>query len=293
MLKKISHLFLAVLFIAFVVIIGLLPFFVLYGFARMVYFLLYKVFKYRYRVITQNLKLAGVFSEEDKTKVLIRDIYSNLAQILVEGLKSFIMTRNQVIKRHKLINREVFDTYYQQQQSIILVTGHVANWEWGSLSAGLYTDYKVVAFYKPLSNKIVDRFMRWSRARFGTTLASIAQTSKTFEDYQETPTVFLMAADQSPSKPTQAIWLDFMGQKTAFLHGPEKHARNNNYPVLFADIRRVRKGYYELELSLIADNPQALPPDEITRRYAEKLEKVLHERPADWLWSHRRWKLSL
>ena len=138
----------------------------------------------------------------------------------------------------------------------------------------------------------MDKFVRASRSRFGTILAPIRETTQTFEDNRAVSSIYLMAADQSPSNREMSYWVEFLGRETAFLHGPEKHARKNNYPVTFAAIRRVKRGFYELELSTITDDPSTLPDGEITRRYAEKMELLIGEDPANWLWSHKRWKLT-
>jgi KDO2-lipid IV(A) lauroyltransferase len=134
--------------------------------------------------------------------------------------------------------------------------------------------------------------MRWTRTRFGTELASIKGTYKTFENCEGTNTIFLMAADQSPTNRKKSYWIDFFGKETAFLHGPEKYARQYNYPVLYVDVQRQKRGFYTVFLSVLADNPSELKEGEITKRYANKLESIIRNQPENWLWSHRRWKLS-
>ena len=125
-------------------------------------------------------------------------------------------------------------------------------------------------------------------------LFSISETTSTFKDLKDTPTIFLMAADQSPGRKyiDNAYWIDFLGRDTAFLHGPEKHARANNYVVMYIDVQRTKRGYYTVELSLIADKPSELEDGEITSRFAKKLESVINKEPSNWLWSHNRWKLK-
>ena len=58
----------------------------------------------------------------------------------------------------------------------------------------------------------------------------------------------------------------------------------------FVDIQRVKRGYYELTLEEITDDPTVLEPGEITQRYANMLEKAILKNPQNWLWTHRRWK---
>lgn len=288
------YLLTAFIFFVFVFILALFPFFLLYQLSNILYVFIYWIFGYRKKIIIKNLKDCFPEKNDKEIKKLLSATYKNLSDNILEGIKAFTMTRKQIIKRHKILNPELLDKYYEAGQSIIGVTGHYNNWEWGSLSASLQTNYTVVGFYKPLSNKWIDSFVRWSRTRCGTILASIKETSSTFKELKGTPTVFLMAADQSPGRKylKNAFWLNFLGRDTAFLHGPEKHAKANNHVVMYIDVQRVKRGYYTIELSVLADKPTKLEDGEITARFAKKLESVINKEPANWLWSHNRWKLK-
>ena len=268
----------------------MLPFRIMYIISDGLAWLLRVVFRYRMDVVRKNLEITGLSNDPNLRKNLIKTIYKNLSDILLEGFKSFTMTQESVIKRHKVLNPELVKAYYEKGQSIILVTGHIGNWEWGSLSAGLQSDYPIVGFYKPLKNKYINNFVRWSRSRFGTYLAPIKQTSLTFEKFRSEPYLYLMAADQNPSKENQIHWCKYFNRDTAFLHGPARHALNNEHPMIFADITRVRRGRYELVVSTLVDKPQLLKAEEITQLYASKLEQVITARPESWLWTHKRWK---
>jgi KDO2-lipid IV(A) lauroyltransferase len=283
---------LAVLFIIFVFLVGLIPFFLLYGFSDCMRILLLNIFGYRKRVVEENLRNSFPEKDQKEIKLLVKKFYINLADILLEGIKAFTMNRKQIIKRHKVINPEVFKDYFEKGSSIVMVAGHFNNWEWGSMSGGLQLDHKIIGLYKPLNNPWVDRFVKYSRSKYGTELASIFKTTQTFEENKGQPVAYILAADQSPTRSNRIEWLDFLGRETAFLYGPEKYARKYNYPVYYIDIQRKRRGFYEIELRLIAENPRELPSGEIIRRYAGELEKAIVKNPGSWLWSHRRWKLS-
>lgn len=286
------NLFTAFFFLLFVFLTGIMPFFLLYLFSDFTRLLLQYVFRYRYNVINSNLDMAFPEMGIQEKRRLVRKIYQNLTDVLIEGIKSFSMTRRQVWKRHYILNPGILDPYLKSGKSIIAVTAHYNNFEWGSLSPGVFTNYNVVAFYKPMSNSYIDRFAHRSRSKFGTTLASIKETSLTFEKYKDIPTVYLMAADQSPSNHSKAIWVNFLGIETSFLHGPEKHAVNNNFPVFYIHVERVKRGFYTCELSLLSGNPSELTEGEITRRYAAKVESIIRNKPENWLWSHKRWKVK-
>lgn len=288
------NLLIALFFFLSVILVGLLPFRLLYILSDINRFVIGKVIRYRNSVIDHNLQLVFPEMSTQERTSLKTQIFKNLADVFLEGIRSFTISRNQIRKRHRIVNPEVLEKLYQNGRNIIGVTAHYGNWEWGSLSANLYTHYRVIAFYKPLSNSYIDKFIRWSRSRFGTILASIRETTLTFERYKDTRTIFLMASDQSPARKQKpkAYWVKFLNQDTAFLHGLENHARNNDCSVVYVDVQRVRRGYYTIELSILTERPNELKPGELTQLYAQKLESIILKKPENWLWSHRRWKLT-
>lgn len=274
-------------------ILGLIPFFILYPLSDLVSFVLYSIVGYRKNVVRDNLERSFPHLNKKSLRRLEKLSYKNLSDVLLEGIKGFTMTRGQIRRRHFVVNPEILDTYKAAGRTIITLPSHYGNWEWGSLSPGLFIkDFKIVAFYKPLTNPYADRFVRKNRSRTGTMLASIYKTNATFDSLKNELSAYIMASDQSPSNSKNAVWVNFLGRETAFLHGPEKYATRYNFPVFFVDIQRVKRGYYQLELVLLTDNPAELEPGEITRRYAGKLEEAILRKPENWLWSHRRWKLS-
>jgi KDO2-lipid IV(A) lauroyltransferase len=272
---------------------GIIPFFILYPLSDLVSFVIYRIVGYRKSVVRDNLTRSFLQLDKKSLRRLERLFYQNLSDVLLEGIKGFTMTHGQIRRRHLVVNPEILDSFKAERRTVIALPSHYGNWEWGSLSPGMYIrDFKIIAFYKPLTNPYADRFVRKNRSRTGTMLASIYTTNTTFDSLKNQLSAYIMAADQSPSNTKNVIWVNFLERETAFLNGPEKYATRYNYPVFFVDIQRVKRGYYQLELSLLSDNPAELEPGEITRRYAGKLEEAILKKPENWLWSHRRWKLS-
>ncbi len=287
------HLVVAILFTIGVILIGAIPFRLLYYVSNFISFILSKVVRYREEVIDENLKLCFPNASNGELGKVKKNFYRNLSDIFLEGIKAFTMTRSQIARRHKLMNPELIFPYLQTGRSIMGVTAHFGNWEWGSLSASVQLDSRVVAFYKKLNNKYIDYLVRQSRKKFGTLLVPINTTSEGFEESKDYTTIFMMAADQRTIRKNldKSYWVNFLGVETPFLHGPEKYARLYDLPVFFIDIQRKERGFYEITLFLLADNPTQLVDGEITRLYANKLESEILKKPHNWLWSHRRWKI--
>jgi Kdo2-lipid IVA lauroyltransferase/acyltransferase len=281
-------------FLIGVIIIGLLPAPLLYGFSNFVRFFIYRIIRYRKVIVKKNLEGSFPGISKEEMSRIIHLFYKNLADIFLEGIWAFTMSRKQIYNRHHIINMEILEPFAQSGQSIIAVTGHYTNWEWGSLSANAVSGYNVVAFYKRINNKYIDKLVRWNRSKFGTTLASINETALTFEKYKDKKTIFLMASDQGMPKKfyEKAFWIKFLNRDTPFLHGMEKYARLYSLPVVYIEVQRVNRGYYTVELSVLTTKPNELEKGVLTEMYARKLESIILKQPENWLWSHNRWKLS-
>ena len=104
------------------------------------------------------------------------------------------------------------------------------------------------------------------------------------------PVAYMMLSDQSPSDVHKSFWTMFMHQETPFIYGAEYFARKYDMPVIYYDVHKVRRGYYEVKFSLMCDNSTEVPQYTIVSRYIDSLERTIAERPEYWLWSHRRWK---
>lgn len=277
----------------FIFLIGLLPFRILYVLSDIMHFFLYHVVGYRREVVKENFRRSFPDLSPQELKKFVHLSYKNLTDLIIEGIKGFTLSKGQVFRRYKILNPEILDPFQAQGKSVILVSGHFGNWEWGGLSAPLYFHYKnFITFYKPLSNQYIDRYIHKNRTRTGSVLIPIAATASTFKKQVKSPALFVLVADQSPSNARKSIWIPFLGQDTAFLRGPEKYAKEYDLPVVFVNTQRIKRGFYELTLSILIEKPSNLPPGEATAIYAKKLEEVIYKKPEDWLWSHKRWKLN-
>ena len=150
--------------------------------------------------------------------------------------------------------------------------------------------FKTLVVYLPLQSKVFNRLFLYIRSRFGSHLIAATNIKKEMQLYKDSQFLFALIADQSPANPKNAYWVNFFGRPTAFLRGPEKSARRNNWPVTFSHFVKRKRGYYEGFVELATLNPRELPEGELTKMYVQYLEKVMTEHPEMWLWSHRRWK---
>jgi KDO2-lipid IV(A) lauroyltransferase len=96
-------------------------------------------------------------------------------------------------------------------------------------------------------------------------------------------------SDQTP-QPENAYWTTFLNQDTPIFKGTEVIAKKLDQPVIYACVKKVKRGYYEMFAELLVENPASTSENEISELHTRRLEKDIIAMPESWLWSHRRWK---
>jgi Kdo2-lipid IVA lauroyltransferase/acyltransferase len=267
-----------------------LPF--LYGLATFIGWLTYRFFPHREHVVRENLGKAFPEFDEPKLREVLRLYYLGFAQMLVEIVKSVSMPADELAARVEMVNLEAPQACLANGQSVILVAAHQCNWEWMLLALSLRLGYPVDAAYKPLVDNWAEREMKKLRTRFGSRLVPAKELLADIIRRRSVVRAVAMVADQEPTTSEHKYWTHFLGRDTAFYMGPEEIARVTRFPVFFLSLRRVRRGHYQLEFSLLAQAGEALPSGALTERYARRVEEQIHQAPPDWPWSHKRWKLK-
>ena len=269
-----------------------LPFFVLYGISDFANFLTYRIIGYRKKVVFENLQRSFPEKSQVEIKQIAKDFYRHFTDTFVEFLKGYSITKEDLLERVKVKNVALLKQHLNNNQSIILITGHNGNWEWMFHAVNLQ-DIVWDAVYQKLSNPFIDRLTLFIRSRFVLTpLIEKNETMRKMIERKDIVRGIAMASDQAPQQWKVAHWTTFMNQDSPFFTGTERMARKFEYPVFFCRMRKVKRGFYEAEFIEIA-NPKEyanLPVGAITERFANALEQTIRENPSDYLWTHRRWK---
>lgn len=273
--------------------LGALPFGVLYLLSDVLYVLVYYVIGYRKKVTLQNLRMAFPEKGEEELKRISKDFYRQFMDVLVETLKLSSISREEFSRRLVFPNPELLGSIVRQGKQVITMGSHTGNWEWILSAGAIQFDFPTAGVYKPLNNPFFEAYMLHLRSRLGPRLIKMKETLRDFASNRNTPRVVAMLSDQTPLHSEITFWTQFMHQDTPFYVGAEKLARRFNCPVLFLDVQRIRRGYYRLTFDVIWDGTP-LPEDAgeypITEAFAQKLEASLRRSPADYLWTHKRWK---
>ena len=269
-----------------------LPMRALYAFSAFLYFLAYYIVRHRHQVIGDQLAQVFPTSSEAERTVIHKKFLHNFCDVLVEVLKSASMSAADITAHVRVRNLSLAHEYLGAGRSLLFVTSHLCNWEWLLQGMSAQLGYPIDAAYKPLHDAWAERLMLGLRSRFGARLVPAKELLADFLRRRAVVRVLAMNADQAPVSTDKRYWTQFLGQDTAFYVGLEQIARATRLPVMYVVMRRVQRGYYDVDLQLLWDGREAASPNAITERYARACEIDVLKSPADWLWSYRRWRLQ-
>jgi Kdo2-lipid IVA lauroyltransferase/acyltransferase len=263
-----------------------------YPVARFMAWCAWRVIPYRRHVVDANLKASFPEWDDVTRERVIRDYYRGFADMLVEVMHSLRLTPDELRRRVVLANPELVRDEVARGKPVLLVAAHQCNWEWMLLGLTTQLGVPVDAAYKPLVDNWAEIEMRKLRGRFGARLIPAQELLGDIIKQRGVPRAIAMVADQEPVSSERKHWLRFLNRDTAFFLGAEEIARTTRYAAFFIRLERKARGHYRAEFVKLADAGEQLPPGEFTGRYARLVEEQIRAAPADWPWSHKRWKLK-
>ncbi|MEO5910394.1 MAG: lysophospholipid acyltransferase family protein [Pelobium sp.] len=274
----------------FLYLLSLLPLAVLYILADFIFFILYRLIKYRRKVVTENL--INSFPEKSMAEIhqIEKKFFSHFSDMIVETIKMLSISADELMIRYQLTNTQVVKKYEDKQQSYLIAVGHYCNWEWNTVVISKMLKAKPLIIYKPLNNEVFDEVFKNAREKSGALMIRMKVALREIIRRKNELTATVFASDQTPAQGDSQDWVTFLNQPTAVFVGLEKIAQSTNYPVVFCDMQRVRRGYYSCDFKLVSENSKETTTLEITKKHVKLLENRIKEEPAYWLWSHRRWK---
>lgn len=279
-----------ILYFLVILPISKLPFGILYLLSDFLYLILYRIVGYRTKVVRQNLKNSFPEKSKKEIKSIESKFYKHLCDTIFEGFKAFSISNEEGLKRMLFSNPEVINRLHKKGKSVIMVGGHYGNWELIPSSARKHIGHRIFALYTPLSNSFMDERLKESRSRFGMKLISTKKIINLVKNQSKELFTIIFLSDQAPRKSQRSYWINFLNQETGVQFGAERFAKSLDAAVVFYNVFKLRRGFYDCRFELITADAKSCPTGFITESHSRMLEKIIQKEPAYWLWSHKRWK---
>ena len=292
---------------AILVVLSKLPLKFHYFMGGIFAWLAWAVFRYRYDVVMVNLSRSFPDKKYGAITALAKDFYRHLGEIAAETIW-FSGSNYKRLYDSGIVtvtNPEDFNELFHSSPSITVLSTHCGNWELlgGFLGYRTSTGVKVAleeeqirVVYKQLTSPVADEVFKRNRVsaleRVGTSCEiesrNILRHAVANRDKR---LVYIYPTDQAPYwKAAKHPIGDFMHQQTDTMSGSVGVACKLSHSVMYMKMKRVERGRYEMTFVPICRNASEMSPEEIMRKYYDLLEEEINETPANWLWTHKRWK---
>lgn len=254
------------------------------------YVILYYLIGYRVEVVRQNLTNAYPEKSTSDLRAIERKFYKYFCDLIFETIKTLTISPKVAQQRITFDNPTFFKNYSDQGKSVVLVMGHLGNWELAGSGFSQLPYHQLFVIYHPLKNKYSDRLIYHMRIRLGNRLYAMKETFKAMVRDKNIVSATAFIADQTPSNPNNAYWTTFLNQDTPVFTGTAKISKKLQYPIVYVSVQRPQRGRYHIICETLTDEPHLLTEDQISELHTRRLEQDINQRPHLWLWTHRRWK---
>ena len=284
-----------------------LPLKVHYFFADIFTWFVKRVMKYRADVILVNLTRSFPDLKYWDLRKIWNEYYNHLGEIIAEAIW-FSGSNYKRLYDSGIVtvtNPEELNELYLSTPAMTVLSTHCGNWELlgGFLGYRTSSGVKVAiqeeeirVVYKKLSSDVSNEVFKRNRVSpLGKgkeeCLVESSNVLRYAISHRTDKKIYVYPADQAPYwKAGKHFIGDFMNQPTNAMQGSMGVACKLSHSVLYLKMRRVERGQYEWTLIPICENASKKTPEELLRKYYDLLQEEIMETPANWLWSHKRWK---
>lgn len=274
-----------------VLLISKLPLKILYIFSDFIFVLAYYVVGYRKNVVYTNIK--NSFPEKSKKEItaIQKQFFRNFSDYLAETVKSFSISSKELRVRVQHINQDLFHEAKTEGKNIILLSGHVFNWEWFNALTTIIPQKNCYPVYRKVNNSFWEEKVRSIRNSYGNHAIEAREVIRhIFKHENDGNSAYMFVADQTPHFSEVTYGLKFLNQKTPAFIGYDKLATRMDLAFIYCEMKKVKRGYYQVNYYRIYPEKEKFEEHEVVRKFHKFLENTIRKNPDNYLWSHRKWK---
>jgi KDO2-lipid IV(A) lauroyltransferase len=239
-------------------------------------------------------QIAAAFPELTPAQVrdTARRSYESIGRTFVETSVLPGATREEILARFETVDGwEHLDAAIAQGKGVIVVTGHLGNWELGGAyvaARGIPLD--VVA--RGMGNPLMEAYALETRREIGLEVVhdqqAVRQTPRSLREGR----VVAMVSDHD-ALGLASTFVPFFGRPAKTPRGPAVFALRLGVPLVFITPVREPSGRYALRIEpvpVVETGDREADVDAIVLTYTQILERFVRRYPDQYFWQHRRWR---
>jgi KDO2-lipid IV(A) lauroyltransferase len=239
-------------------------------------------------------QIAAAFPELDRGAVtrLARASYQHLGRTTIETALLSTLGRDEVLNLFDdAENWGAVESALALGKGLILVSGHLGNWELGGAylaTRGVGLD--VVA--RRMANPLFDAYLTRTRQRLGMTVVHDADAVRRTPRSLRENRAIAFISDQGVLG-LASTFVPFFGRPAKTPRGPAVFALRLGVPVVFGCALRQANGRYRMWFEGVPVNDtgdRERDVDAVVAAYTATLERWVRRAPEQYFWHHRRWR---
>lgn len=250
--------------------------------------------RYRRDVVAENLRISFPEKSDRERNEIARKFYHYLTDTILEAPKMMTwseeeMRSHMVFERADRILRDC-----REGRDFTLYIGHYGQWEWIPSIALWLPGISCAQVYARLHDPVADHVILANRQAHGSRSVEMHETLRYVLAERQSGRRFGVGfvADQSPSSDQLNHFVTFLGREVPTHVGAEKITKRLRMNSYFLHLERPQRGRWVVRIIPMAEQPENLPDYELTERFYRRLEEMIRQEPAYYLWSHRRFKYA-
>lgn len=252
----------------------------------------YKPLGVRRGVVERQIAAAFPELSTDEVARLSGASYESLGRTSIETAIMPGTSGADIIRRvSRVVGWEHVERGLAGGKGIILVTGHLGNWELGgAYFAARGVPIDVVA--RGMANPIFEAYVGRTRRKIGMEVIhdkdAVRRTPRSLRDNR-----CVAFVSDHDALGLASTFVPFFGRPAKTPRGPAVFALRFEVPVLFVAIVREPDGTYAVLIEPVPVQPtgdREADVDAIVLTYTQMLEQFVRQYPAQYFWQHRRWR---
>ncbi len=274
-----------------VAIVDMFPYTSLRGPARAVGTIARWIDRKHVRIAEKNLgKSAGV-CPPGQVGAFIARTYEHIGLGFAEMVKVHRLFRFRNYAHYvKLVDFDILDRCWKEGRGVIVVIGHLGNWEVGGLAVTL-SGLPIQSLAKPLSNPWIDAYLNRFRTRTGQNIVARDKALPAMIRILLQGGMLVIQMDQDARD--MGVLVDFFGRPASTHRAPATLSLKYNAPVVLVDTFRESGMIHAVCTPPILPDAYRGEPDAVralTQAISSRFEGFVRRHPDQWFWMHDRWK---
>ncbi len=244
----------------------------------------------RQRIAYANLKAAFCAEKTpNELKRIANNVYRHLGQTFVEILSMTKVDKRYIQKFVKVRDLERIEKASKNPNGMILISAHFGNWELSTVTS-VAKGFPLYLLARDQKMERLNELLNILRESKGNlVIRKGADIKNLFRVLRDGKSIGILA-DQNAGASGQLV--DFFGRPASVAVGPYRIAQKTGAWLLPAFIHRTKGPYHDLilePLMIIEKGDDVIP---YMREYNRLLEKHIRDYPEQWMWMHKRWKMT-